>query len=377
MIINNKKLSYIAEINLCSKSAYKHQVLKMCDAFSDLGFNVTLYIISNSEISFKKIKKNHLLKNKFKIVSLFKKKKNLNFFYRLIFFLKLLNIRKNENNSIIYSRSVLISLLYSVIGKKNYLEVHQANSGLTAFLFNFFKKNILKYLRLILISKNLNNFLIIPDNKFLVAEDGVDIRDFNLIKKNTNPEIKNSCAYTGSLHKGKGFEFILKLAKKNKNINFFVYGDIDTAQKKILEKIKNIKNLKMMGYVNYYKIPNILNSHPVILMPYEKKVFGNHKTANLADFMSPLKMFDYLASQKIIISSKNENINKILKNNYNSLICKKLSLEEWSKKITYSMNNTNLKKILGQNAFRTAKKFTWKVRTNKIIKFINKHNFHE
>ena len=52
-------------------------------------------------------------------------------------------------------------------------------------------------------------------------------------------------------------------------------------------------------------------------MPYEKKVFGNHKTANLAEFMSPLKMFDYLAAKKVIISSKNENIQKILKNNYN------------------------------------------------------------
>ena len=130
----------------------------------------------------------------------------------------------------------------------------------------------------------------------------------------------------------------------------------------------------MMGYVNYSKIPSILNSHPLILMPYEKKVFGNHKTANLADFMSPLKMFDYLASKKIILSSKNENIEKILKNNYNCLICRNLSLDEWSKKIINSMNNLNLKKILGNNAFVTAKKFTWKVRANKIIKFFNNKN---
>lgn len=374
MNIKHKKLSYIAEINLCSKSAYKHQVLKMCDAFSELGFNVTLYIISKSDIKFNEIKKKHLLKNKFKIVSLFKKKIELNFFYRVIFFIKLLKENK-EKNVIIYSRSVLSSLFYSFICKKNYLEIHQANSGLTAFLFKFLRKKILRYINFILISKNLNKILLLPKNKFLIAEDGVDVRDFNLINKNKSSKIKNSCVYTGSLHKGKGFEFIIRLAKKNKKINFFVYGDINTAEKKLFKNIKRIKNLNIMGHVNYCKIPNILNNHPIILMPYEKKVFGNHKTANLADFMSPLKMFDYLASQKIIISSKNENIDKILKNNYNSLICQKLNLEEWSKQIAYSMNNTNLKKILGQNAFRTAKKFTWKVRANKIIKFIDKHNF--
>ena len=373
MNIKNKKLSYIAEINLCSKSAYKHQVLKMCDAFSELGFNVTLYIISKSDIKFNEIKKKHLLKNNFKIIALFKKKRELNFFFRVIFFIKLL-IEYKGKNTIIYSRSVLSSLLYSIICKKNYLEIHQANSGFTAFLFKIFKKKILRYINFILISKNLNNILLLPNNKFLVAEDGVDIRDFNLINKNTNSEIKNSCVYTGSLHKGKGFEFIIRLAKKNKKINFFVYGDINTAEKKLLKDIKRIRNLIIMGHVNYCKIPNILDNHPVILMPYEKEVFGNHKTANLADFMSPLKMFDYLASKKIIISSKNQNIEKILKNNYNGIICSKLSLDEWSKKIIYLMDNMNLKKTLGKNAFITAKKFTWKVRVNKILKFIRNHN---
>jgi len=373
MNIKNKKLSYIAEINLCSKSAYKHQVLKMCDAFSELGFNVTLYIISKSDIKFNEIKKKHLLKNNFKIIALFKKKRELNFFFRVIFFIKLL-IEYKGKNTIIYSRSVLSSLLYSIICKKNYLEIHQANSGFTAFLFKIFKKKILRYINFILIFKILNNILLLPNNKFLVAEDGVDIRDFNLINKNTNSEIKNSCVYTGSLHKGKGFEFIIRLAKKNKKINFFVYGDINTAEKKLLKDIKRIRNLNIMGHVNYCKIPNILDNHPVILMPYEKEVFGNHKTANLADFMSPLKMFDYLASKKIIISSKNQNIEKILKNNYNGIICSKLSLDEWSKKIIYLMDNMNLKKTLGKNAFITAKKFTWKVRVNKILKFIRNHN---
>ena len=267
MNIKNKKLSYIAEINLCSKSAYKHQVLNMCDAFSELGFNVTLYIISKSDIKFNEIKKKHLLKNNFKIIALFKKKRELNFFFRVIFFIKLL-IEYKGKNTIIYSRSVLSSLLYSIICKKNYLEIHQANSGFTAFLFKIFKKKILRYINFILISKNLNNILLLPNNKFLVAEDGVDIRDFNLINKNTNSEIKNSCVYTGSLHKGKGFEFIIRLAKKNKKINFFVYGDINTAEKKLLKDIKRIRNLNIMGHVNYCKIPNILDNHPVILMPY-------------------------------------------------------------------------------------------------------------
>ena len=57
MNIKHKKINYIAEINLKSKSAYKHQVLKMCDEFSKKGFKINLFIINSNHISFKKIKK--------------------------------------------------------------------------------------------------------------------------------------------------------------------------------------------------------------------------------------------------------------------------------------------------------------------------------
>ena len=66
-MIKNQKFSYIAEINLNSRSAYKHQVLKMCDTISELGYDLTLYIISSSHIPFIEIKKQHLLKKNFKI----------------------------------------------------------------------------------------------------------------------------------------------------------------------------------------------------------------------------------------------------------------------------------------------------------------------
>ena len=89
MSIKYKKISYIAEINLKSKSAYKHQVLKMCDAFSKKGFSTTLYLINSNNINFKSLKKNHILKSNFKIVQIFKNINSLNFFLRIFFSIKL------------------------------------------------------------------------------------------------------------------------------------------------------------------------------------------------------------------------------------------------------------------------------------------------
>ena len=79
MDIKHKKISYIAEINLKSKSAYKHQVLKMCDAFSQKGFKIKLFIINSNKIRFSEIKKNHLLKSNFKIIEIYNSINHLNF----------------------------------------------------------------------------------------------------------------------------------------------------------------------------------------------------------------------------------------------------------------------------------------------------------
>ena len=103
MNIKHKKINYIAEINLKSKSAYKHQVLKMCDEFSNKGFEINLYIINLNNISFRKLKKNHILKNHFKIIQVFKNINNLNFFLRFIFVLKIFFVLKDKRE-ILYSK---------------------------------------------------------------------------------------------------------------------------------------------------------------------------------------------------------------------------------------------------------------------------------
>ena len=115
MDIKHKKISYIAEINLKSKSAYKHQVLKMCDAFSQKGFKVKLFIINSNKIRFSEIKKNHLLKSNFKIIEIYNSINHLNFLTRLLFSFKISFKIKNKSE-VIFSRSVLTSILLSIFG---------------------------------------------------------------------------------------------------------------------------------------------------------------------------------------------------------------------------------------------------------------------
>ena len=137
MSIKHKKISYIAEINLESKSAYKHQVLKMCDAFSKKGFSTTLYLINSNNINFKSLKKKHILKSKFKIIQIFKNISSLNFLLRIFFSIKLFFILRNKNE-LLYFRSVLSGFIFSILGYKCTLEIHQPLSGFTKTVYLLF-----------------------------------------------------------------------------------------------------------------------------------------------------------------------------------------------------------------------------------------------
>ena len=64
----------------------------------------------------------------------------------------------------------------------------------------------------------------------------------------------------------------------------------------------NGNNAEIFKQVPYKKIKKILLKMDILLLPYTKKVTvsGNVGKHN---FMSPMKMFDYLGSGKIILSS--------------------------------------------------------------------------
>ena len=358
---------YIAEIFLPNKSAYSTHVIKMCNELSErsLSSNLILYH-SDKRITYKKLKKDYLLtsKNNFLIKSIFKKKININFIQRIIFGFKVAMHLKDKKKSFILTRSLISSFFLSLFHIYHYVEIHNELSGLTKFLLidlNFINSKYVK--KVIFISTNLSKRFKV--NKKLILHDAVDIKNF---KKNKIPNKIKNIGYLGSFYEGRGIDIIIELAIKNKKLNFYLVG-----------KDKNFKltkklplNIKILNHVPYSKVPNLLSKFDILLMPYQKIVRVNSNNLNTAMYCSPLKMFDYLASGKIIISSKLSGINEILKNNYNSLLVKSDDLKQWNNSIKYILRNKSLAKKLRSNAFNTAINNTWKKRLEKIIKHNDK-----
>ncbi len=357
------KITYIAETSLTNRSAYTHHVLKMCDAFSKKG-NVELIIPSvKKKFNFQKIKKNFLLKTKKKLkIRSILKTDIINFLNRFLFGFKVANYLRNVKSEIIISRSLISSFFLCVFKVNHHLEIHNELKGLTKFLLINLNYINSKYLiRIILISKSLSKkFGSIKKEKLLILHDAVDLKDFGYKVKNTKT-IK-SVTYVGSFYRGKGVELILKLASKFNKITFNIYGD------SLGNTYKKLKNVKLHGYVHYNKVPRILVNSDILILPSANLQFGRAKNINITNYNSPLKMFDYLAAGKIIMSSKRDGICEVLKHNYNSIIVNKYDLVSWSNALSSVIKKKyNLSK-LRKNSLKTSKIYTW---DNRIIKILN------
>ena len=355
-----EKFYYISETNIPSKSANSIHVAKMIDAAAYINLNSNLIVPFCS--SKEKYKKFYNIRNKVNIISIFKKKRELNFFYRLIYAFKILNLLKKSNNPKIISRSILTSLILSYNRIKNVVEIHHQLKGMTNLFFEYMKtKNFYNCQRFILLHKNLKKILNLISKNILILDDAVNLRDFKIKKKIKKK--KNTIVYIGSFYAGKGLEIIYSIAKKTSEFKFDLFGDVENLN---ISNFKH-KNLNFYGHISYNKIPELLNKYEYAIMPYGKKVNVRSSNLDVSNTMSPLKMFDYLASKKIIFASNLNVYKHILKNNYNCVLIKNNSVNDWIKIIRKTKNNTILKRKLRVNAFKTAKKYSWDTRI-KLIK---------
>ncbi len=355
------KISYVAETSLNNNSGYSQHVIKMCDALSKKN-NLKLILPEIKNYSgFKFIKKKFMLtsKKKFNIEAIIDSKVS-NVFLRIFFSLRTSIKLKKERPDLIITRSILTSFFLSFFKTYHYLEIHNDLKGLTRFLMiklNYINSNYVY--KIIFISNSLKKRFDIEKKKILILHDAVDIKNFPL--KKTNSKIKK-LTYVGSFHQGKGVELIIELAKKFKNLNFHLYGD------NLNKKYNVTKNVKLHGQIHYNKVPKKLIDSDILLLPSAKIQYGRSKNVNISNYNSPLKMFDYLAAGRVIVSSKRDGILEVLKHNHNSIIVNGFSVKNWEKTIYKILKKKyNLNKIRSKS-LETAKKFTWDRRVDAILK---------
>ena len=90
-------------------------------------------------------------------------------------------------------------------------------------------------------------------------------------------------------------------------------------------------------------------------------------------FMTPLKIFEYMAGARPIIASDLPSIREIL-NERNAFFCKPGDVESLTGEINYVLNNKEEAMIKAEQANKDVLRYSWDKRAERILKFIEIKN---
>lgn len=150
------------------------------------------------------------------------------------------------------------------------------------------------------VSKELKDGLFGDISKARWMPNGVDIEHFKKQTERIPDSMKDLkhpiIGYAGVIQDRFDIDLIKYLAQKNPDKNFVFVGWMWRGLKKIIErKFMNFKNIYFLGRKTYDELPDYIYYFDAAIIP--------HKVNALTKTMNPLKIYEYLACGKPIVSA--------------------------------------------------------------------------
>jgi len=132
--------------------------------------------------------------------------------------------------------------------------------------------------------------------------NGTSFSNFNRVTENISidPEVraclKPRIGYIGKITPWRlDLDLIRFLAVNRPSWSFLLIGPIHPAARPFVKEVKEIKNLHLIGPKCYWDLPNYIKGFDACILP--------HKVDPLTESMDPIKLYDYLATGKTIVST--------------------------------------------------------------------------
>ena len=290
-------------------------------------------------------------------------------------------LRKNKKRiDFVYARSFRFSIACIEEGVPVIMETHA--SAIT----NIFFKELIKvsghpcFLGIVTIHEKLKALYVeagVPAEKVIVLHDGLSCKLFkeeNLLKSKERQILR--ATYIGGLFEEKGIRDILSLSIMASDnglpVEFHIYGG-EPKQVKYWKseylKAGGGQNLNFHGFVANSLVPRILKQSDILLMPYPKLKKFDVMDINTT---SPLKLFEYMASKKPILSTNIPVVSSVLTHDRDAYLGDFGDVEDHFKGLCLLVNDVNYRQELSINSYNKSFQYSWKNRAEEVYKFVHK-----
>jgi len=368
----------IAGSTIPSDTANSIQVMKACAALVQLGHNLTLIVPEASNVKSQTpkvdLKSHYGLQQDFPIEWLASSS-------RQMFTWQSVQRARALKPDLLYTwfpQSAVFGLLYKI---PTVFEIHIQPTGTLGPAWHRAFAKINGYKRLVSITQALidvldhnYNIRLKPDD-VVIAPNGVDLERFAALP--STPELARgqltfpsapTVMCTGHLYAGRGADLFLALAKSIPQAHFVWVGGRpdDIATWKQRAESQNISNITFTGFIPNQDLPLYQSAADILLMPYSRSIMGSSGTADSASVASPMKMFEYMAAGRAIITADLPVIREVL-NEKNAVFCEPDNVDDWKLGIEMLLSDEARRIELGKHVKDDVQKFTWLARAEKIL----------
>ena len=196
--------------------------------------------------------------------------------------------------------------------------------------------------------------------KVFLVRNAADIDHFKTKEYDIPEDIrflkKPIIGYVGALYEWFDFELLEKIAIKFPGYSILLIGPVHPEQKKIIDALEKYENICFTGKKSYDELPEYISQFNIAIIPF--------KINNLTNYVNPVKLYEYIAADKPVVSTALPDIFE-----YKDVVYIAENQEEFLQQIEIALikkQKGNYNSILVDN--------TWDKRADQMIEIIQKYS---
>ena len=368
------KLAYLSTSKIPSREANSIHVMKMCQAFGQLGHEVTLLapdVVSGIELGAEEPYTFYGVDRCFELRKLpWRRVKGRGWIYgweaaRFISKLKV---------DAAFGRSLHACAAAARLGIPTVWDAHMLSFLNRRDESWLFRRMICApaFLHLSVNCASLAHCILerVPEleGRIIVAHNGAEELPEGIQPADLGGVGRPQVGYIGHLYPGKGFEIIPALAARVPEADFHVVGGEQAMVDALRSDATLPRNIRLHGFVSPKQVERLCLALDVALAPYqlEVRVAGGAETAA---WMSPLKVFGYMAAAKPILCSDLPVLREVVEDGRNGILVRADDPECWAAALRRLLEDHTLRDRLGATAHADfLARHTWRQRAHRVLK---------
>jgi glycosyltransferase involved in cell wall biosynthesis len=370
------KIAVITNSRIPSLTANSIQAMKVCQALAQIGHEIRLFAPRETKLAkWDELASHYGLSTRFNIEWL----PSVPAFKRYDFSIHSILAARKFKADMVYTWLLNPAVAALWLGCPVLLEMHAEVTGrLGPWLMRRFwrsstRKRMLATTRPLRQAIETVAGLTFPVDAVQIAPNGVDLAQYESLpgaaeaRRQLGLQEKLTAGFTGHIYPGRGAELLFELAVRMPEVHFLWVGGKPDEVGYWRDRLADAgaSNVTMTGFVENSRLPLYQAAADVLLMPYGRSISAS-SGQDIAEVINPMKMFDYMAAGRAILSADLPVIHEVL-NEANAVFCEPGDMAAWEQKLRELLADGSRRLALGAQAQKDVAVYTWVARAKRAL----------